>query len=84
MRLIALFLLLFIGFSADARVLHVGDNTIKLSQTKTTSPALHIKVDGELWYGAMYNIFSSGTLHVRYNNINYSVLNCKSDFEQVQ
>ena len=70
-------LLCGIILTANARVLHVGENVIKLSQTKTTSPALHIKVDDELWYGNMYNIFALDTLHVRYNNVNYSVLNCE-------
>ena len=74
MRLIALFLLLFIGVGADARVLHVGDNTIKLSQTKTTSPALHIKVDGELWYGAMCANYNHNSLHIKYNGIVYDVI----------
>lgn len=79
MRLIAFFLLLFIGVGADARVLHVGENTIKLSQTKTTSPALHIKVDGELWYGKMdrcslpMNQNTDKELRIKYNDKDYWV-----------
>ena len=79
MRLIAFFLLLFIGVGADARVLHVGENTIKLSQTKTTSPALHIKVDGEIWYGNMgrcplpMNENTDKELKIKYNDKEYWV-----------
>ena len=61
---------------ANARILHVGDNTIKLSQTKTTTPALHVRVGDEVWYGMMVPTFVKNTLHVRYNNVEYSVLQC--------
>ncbi len=77
MRFIVFVLFAFISFIANARVLHVGDDTIKLSQAKTTSPALHIKVDGEMWYSGMYNMFLRDTLHVLYQNTNYSVSRCK-------
>ena len=79
MRLITLFLLLFVGLGANARMLHVGDNTIKLSQTKTTSPALHIKVDDELWYGKMggcqlpMNEDTDKELKIKYNDTEYWV-----------
>ena len=62
---------------AHARILHVGDNTIKLSQTKTTTPALHIRVGDEIWYGMMYPFKSVNTLHVNYNDVSYSVLQCE-------
>lgn len=74
MRFIIFLLLLFISPSADARILHVGSNIIKLSQTKTTSPALHIKVDNEIWYGTMLPTFIQNTLHIRHNTVDYSVL----------
>lgn len=76
MRFIIFLLLLFISPSADARILHVGSNTIKLSQTKTTSPALHIKVDNEIWYGTMLPTFIQNTLHIRHNTVDYSVPGC--------
>ena len=76
MRKFACVLFVCIVFCANARVLHVDDNVIKLSQTKTTDPALHVRVGDELWYGNMLPIFIQNTLHIRYNNINYSVLSC--------
>ena len=72
-------LLCGIILTANARVLHVGDNTIKLSESKTTTPALHIKVDGEIWYGNMghcklpMNEHTDKELKVRYNNTDYWV-----------
>ena len=59
---------------AHARILHVGDNTIKLSQTKTTTPALHVRVGDEVWYGAMCTNNQKNTLHVKFNNIVYDVI----------
>lgn len=65
---------IFIAFCAHARTLHVGDSTIKLSQTKTTTPALHIKVDGEIWYGNMCTNFNTNSLHIKYNGTVYDVI----------
>lgn len=76
MRRILIVLLMMVVGVAHARILHVGDNTIKLSQTKTTTPALHVRVGDEVWYGMMYPFKSVNTLHVNYNNVNYSVLQC--------
>lgn len=67
-------LLCGIILTANARVLHVGDNTIKLSQAKTTTPALHIKVDGEIWYGNMCTNFNTNSLHIKYNGTVYNVI----------
>ena len=70
---------IFIAFCAHARTLHVGDSTIKLSQTKTTTPALHIKVDGEIWYGNMgrcqlpMNENTDKELKIKYNDKEYWV-----------
>ncbi len=36
---------------AHARVLHVGDDTMQLYETKNTTPALNVKIDDEMWYG---------------------------------
>ena len=66
--------------SAHARTLHVGDNTIKLSQTKTTTPALHVRIGDELWYGNMVrcalpmNENTDKELKVRYNDKIYNVI----------
>ena len=76
MRKLLFVLSLFVAGLAHARVLHVDDNVIKLSQTKTTDPALHVRIGDELWYGNMFPIFIQNTLHIRYNNINYSVFSC--------
>lgn len=67
-------LFIFIAFCAHARTLHVGDNTIKLSSVKTTTPALHIKVDNEIWYGNMCTNFNTNSLHIKYNGTVYDVI----------
>ena len=76
MRKLLVILLILLTGVANARILHVGDNSIKLSQTKTTNPALHVRVGDEVWYGMMVPTFVKNTLHVRYNNMEYSVLQC--------
>ena len=74
MRKLLVVLFVCIAFCAHARVLHVGDNTIKLSQTKTTNPALHVRVGDELWYGAMCTNFNLNSLHIKYNDKVYDVI----------
>ncbi len=80
MRKLLVVLFVCIAFCANARVLHVGDNTIKLSQTKTTTPALHVRVGDELWYGGMVrcqlpmNESTDKELKVRYNDKIYNVI----------
>ncbi len=59
--------------SAHARTLHVGDNIIKLSPVKTTDPALHVRVDNEVWYGMMCTNFKQDSLHIKYNGTVYDV-----------
>ena len=73
-RKLLVVLFVCIAFCANARVLHVGDNTIKLSQTKTTDPALHVRVGDELWYGAMCTNFNLNSLHIKYNDKVYDVI----------
>ena len=79
MRRILIVLLMMAVGVAHARILHVGDNTIKLSQTKTTTPALHVRVDDEVWYGNMtrcpmpMNENTDKKLRVRYNDTDYYV-----------
>ena len=79
MRRILIVLLMLIAGVAHARILHVGDNTIKLSQTKTTTPALHVRVGDEVWYGNMtrcpmpMNENTDKKLRVRYNDTDYYV-----------
>ena len=71
-----------IGF-AHARALHVDNNIIQLSQTKTTDPALHVRVGDELWYGNMVrctlpmNENTDKELKVKYNNTDYWVSDIK-------
>ena len=78
-RKFACVLFVCVAFCANARVLHVGDNTIKLSQTKTTDPALHVRVGDELWYANMgrcqlpMNENTDKELKVRYNDTDYWV-----------
>ena len=79
MRKLIYVLLIFITFCTHARTLHVGDNTIKLSEFKTTAPALHVRVGDEIWYGNMgrcklpMNENTDKELKVRYNNTDYWV-----------
>ena len=79
MRKLLFVLSLFVAGLAHARVLHVDDNVIKLSQTKTTDPALHVRVGDELWYGNMVrcnlpmNENTDKELKVRYNDKIYNV-----------
>ena len=79
MRKLLFILSVFVAGLAHARVLHVDDNVIKLSQTKTTDPALHVRVGDELWYGNMgrcqlpMNENTDKGLKVRYNNTDYWV-----------
>ena len=78
-RKFACVLFVCIAFCANARVLHVDDNVIKLSQTKTTNPALHVRVGDELWYANMgrcklpMNENTDKELKVKYNNTDYWV-----------
>ena len=80
MRKLLFILSLFVAGLAHARVLHVDDNVIKLSQTKTTDPALHVRVGDELWYGNMVrctlpmNENTDKELKVRYNDKIYNVI----------
>ena len=79
MRRILIVLLMMVAGVVHARILHVGDNTIKLSQTKTTTPALHVRVGDEVWYGNMtrcpmpMNENTDKKLRVRYNDTDYYV-----------
>ncbi len=79
MRKLLVVLSVFVAGIAHARVLHVDDNTIKLSQTKTTDPALHVRIGDELWYGNMgrcqlpMNENTDKELKVKYNNTDYWV-----------
>ena len=79
MRRILIILLMMVMGVAHARILHVGDNTIKLSQTKNTTPALHVRVGDEVWYGNMtrcpmpMNENTDKKLRVRYNDTDYYV-----------
>ena len=79
MRRILIILLMMAVGVVHARILHVDDNTIKLSQTKNTTPALHVRVGDEVWYGNMtrcpmsMNENTDKKLRVKYNNIGYWV-----------
>ena len=74
MRKLIYVLFIFITFCTHARTLHVGDNTIKLSEFKTTTPALHVRVGDEIWYGNMCTNFNTDSLHIKYNDTVYDVI----------
>ena len=86
MHRILIVLLMLTAGMAHARILHVGDNTIKLSQTKTTTPALHIRVGDEIWYGNMtrcpmpMNENTDKKLRVKYNGADYYVSETDKDY----
>ena len=86
MRRILIVLLMLTAGVAHARILHVGDNTIKLSQTKTTTPALHVRVGDEVWYGNMtrcpmpMNENTDKKLRVKYNGADYYVSETGKDY----
>ena len=46
-----IFITLFVCTAVHARVLHVGDDTMQLYETKNTTPALNVKIGDEMWYG---------------------------------
>lgn len=46
-----IFITLFVCTAVHARVLHVGDDTMQLYETKNTTPALNVKIGNEMWYG---------------------------------
>lgn len=79
MRKLLIVLLMLIAGVAHARILHIGENTIKLSQTKTTNPALHVRVEDEIWYGKMSRCFipmnenTDKKLKIKHNDIEYYV-----------
>lgn len=74
MRKLIYVLFIFIPFCTHARTLHVGDNAIKLSEFKTTTPALHVRVGDEIWYGNMCTNFNTDSLHIKYNDTVYDVI----------
>lgn len=74
MRNLLFVLSLFATGFAHARALHVDNNIIQLSQTKITTPALHVRVGDELWYGAMCTNFNYNSLHIKYNDTIYDVI----------
>ncbi len=62
---------------AHARVLHVGDDTMQLYETKNTTPALNIQVGDEMWYGNLtrcpttMNATSDKYLRIQQGNADY-------------
>ena len=74
MRKLIYVLFIFIPFCTHARTLHIGDNAIKLSEFKTTAPALHVRIGDELWYGNMCTNFNTDSLHIKYNDTVYDVI----------
>ena len=86
MRRILIVLLMMVAGVAHARILHVGNDTIQLSQTKATIPALHVRVGDEIWYGNMtrcpmpMNENTDKKLRVKYNGADYYV----SELEEIE
>ena len=81
MRRFLIVLLMMVVGMAHARILHVGNDTIQLSQTKATTPALHVRVGDEVWYGNMtrcqlpMNENTDKELKIKYNDKEYWVSN---------
>ena len=66
-------------YRGELRKLHVNKNTIGLVTYKTTDPALHVAVDGVLYYAAMTTIETNimrnsiNKLKIKYDDIIYYV-----------
>ena len=59
---------------ADAHTLHIRHKTFALSQTKYTTPSLAFAIPNEAtWYGMLTKSNISDTLHVKHNDITYSL-----------
>ena len=86
MRRFLFVLLMMVVGVAHARILHVGNDTIQLSQTKATTPALHVRVGDEVWYGNMtrcpmpMNENTDKKLRVKYNGADYYVSETDKDY----
>ena len=86
MRRFLFVLLMMVVGVAHARILHVGNDTIQLSQTKATTPALHVRVGDEVWYGNMthcpmpMNENTDKKLRVKYNDADYYVSETDKDY----
>lgn len=68
-----MFFAIFISSVAVAKTLHYGDNSIELTDSQRTYPALHIQIDPDTTvYSAMYDtIAPKNTLRISYNDTQY-------------
>ena len=69
-----------IGYGAGAdeaadcgRVLHFGDDTLYLRSAKKTDHALHVGINGDVFYGNMGTDLSKGSLRIKLGDTTYSV-----------
>ena len=69
-----------IGYGAGAdeaadcgRVLHFGNDTLYLRSAKKTDHALHVGINGDVFYGNMGTDLSKGSLRIKLGDTTYSV-----------
>ena len=69
-----------IGYGAGAdeaadcgRVLHFGDDTLYLRSVKKTDHALHVGINGTVFYGNMGTDLTKGSLRIKLGDTTYSV-----------
>lgn len=69
-----------IGYGAGAdeaadcgRVLHFGNDTLYLRSEKKTDHALHVGINGDVFYGNMGTDLSKGSLRIKLGDTTYSV-----------
>lgn len=55
------------------RVLHFGDDTLYLRSAKKTDHALHVGINGDVFYGNMGTDLSKGSLRIKLGDTTYSV-----------
>ena len=86
--------IIFIGMivcctAVHARVLHVGDDTMQLYETKNTTPALNVKIGDEMWYGNLtqcrrtINPTSDKYLRIQQANTDYYASEQATDYDIV-
>ena len=74
LRIFTFFTCAFTTGIVNAHTLHVGNYSFALSQTKYTTPSLAFAIPNEAtWYGMLTKSYISDTLHVKHNDITYSL-----------
>lgn len=75
MKSLLIIIAILVCANTHARTLHYGNSSVELTDTKKTSPALHIQINNEKWYGALFDASTAPTsaLHIAYGGNEYWV-----------